>query len=244
MAANRRGLIAALAVLLAILAALATWAMARGAAEKPPLAMMTSLPIVWNEAASIADTLDSSQAPHWARGVVEEGYRIDPLDTLTTESLRGHNYLMLAQPRPLGPAENVALDNWVRGGGRLLLFADPFLTEHSRFAIGDRRRPQDVVLLSPILRRWGLELTFSEDQGETETSIDLWDESLPVRLSGALVASPSARCTSLAKATVAQCRIGRGRVTVIADAALLESERDDRNARRALAAILGRAFSS
>ena len=50
----------------------------------------------------------------------------------------------------------------MRGGGRVLLFADPMLTRHSAFALGDRRRPQDVVLLSPILARWRLELQFDE----------------------------------------------------------------------------------
>ena len=77
---------------------------------------------------------------------------------------------MMIQPRPLSPQENVALDNWVAAGGRLLLFADPALTEDSAFAIGDRRRPQDVVLLSPILARWGLELELTRTSRSARVS--------------------------------------------------------------------------
>lgn len=62
----------------------------------------------------------------------------------------GHGPTMAAR-RP--ERENVALDDWVRAGGARALFADPLLTFNSRFSIGDRRRPQDVATLSPILTR-------------------------------------------------------------------------------------------
>ena len=72
--------------------------------------------------------------------------------------------LLLAQPRALSGPENVALDAWVRGGGHLLLFADPMMTGESRFGIGDRQRPQDVILLSPILNRWCRDPQFDQNQ--------------------------------------------------------------------------------
>ena len=71
-------------------------------------------------------------------------------------------------------------------GGLLLLFADPLLTGESRYAIGDRRRPQDVALLSPILAHWGLELRFAEQPDAAPQLRALGDLALPVEQPGQL----------------------------------------------------------
>jgi len=133
----------------------------------------------------------------------------------------------------------------VRGGGRLLLFADPLLTEHSRFAIGDRRRPQDVVLISPILRRWGLVLSFDEDQEDEPRTAALGEVPLTVRLTGQLaLATPGApsECALAAGGLVAECTIGKGRAVIVADAAVLEAGSVDDRALATLAELLLRAF--
>ena len=136
--------------------------------------------------------------------------------------------LVMAQPRPLSPPENVALDRWVRGGGHLLLFADPMLTYDSIFALGDKRRPQDVVLLSPILTRWGLGLSFDEDQPGGEQLADFGGAKLLVNLPGRF--SPlqhSSNCSLIAGGLGARCKVGKGRVLAMADAALLEHRNED-----------------
>jgi hypothetical protein len=137
----------------------------------------------------------------------------------------------MAQPRALSPQENVVLDRWVRGGGHVLLFADPALTAESRFALGDMRRPQQMALLSPILTRWGLELRFDEDQPAGERLVDWAGSKLPVNQPGhfALLVQ-SGSCRLLAQGLGAHCRVGKGRVHALADAALLEvrSADDDR----------------
>ena len=192
-----------------------------------PVALFTSLPIIWTEQAGVRDMLASTGSAHWARAVIERRGRIVALDTLVGQSglgLSAYDRAIIAQPRPLAPEENVALDNWVRNGGRLLMFADPLLTGESAFAIGDRRRPQDVVLLSPILARWGLELRFDDAQpsGERESA----GEGLLVNLPGHFAALPGghdARCDLGEGALVARCRIGKGRAVIVADAALLEN---------------------
>ena len=215
------------------------------ARSRPELGLFTSLPIYWAESDSIAETLQGGSAPHWARTALEAGNQLRPLDTLDGGELSGLSRLMMAQPRPLAPAENVALDGWVRGGGRLLLFADPMLTEHSRFALGDRRRPQDVVLLSPILRHWGLELEFDEDQSDAERTIRFAGSSLPVRLAGAwrfAGSGESADCTLAAESVVVRCRIGEGEAVIIADASLLERERDPAVFTKALSTLVENAF--
>src|SRR5205085_2218154 len=117
---------------------------------------------------------------HWAKAALAEEGPLTALDTLTPETLKGLDRIVMAQPRALSPDENVVLDNWVRGGGQVLLFADPMLTEESRFPLGDRRRPEGTVLLSPILKRWGLELPFDDDQPFGERSVAAQGTAIPV----------------------------------------------------------------
>jgi hypothetical protein len=205
------------------------------------MGLFTSLPIWWSEADDMAGRLSAPQNPHWARPVLEEAHRVVLLDTLL--SPEGFGDLVMAQPRPLAPQENVALDGWVRGGGHLLLFADPMLTWESRFALGDRRRPQDTVLLSPILAHWGLALRF--DPGQPGGLRENTGTGLPVRLAGALVARPGgdAACRIEQDALLAECRIGAGRALIVADAAVLEPIEPSAGRARKLRALMGRAFT-
>ena len=174
--------------------------------------------------------LRSDAPPHWALTALRAHGEVKPVNSLMPGKdaplLPGVGLLVMAQPRALAPQENVALDGWVRQGGHLLLFADPLLTEDSAFGIGDRRRPQDVVLLSPILARWGLRLEFDGDQRPGERLVEVDGEPLPVNLPGQLaITGPRRGCSLLAAGVAAVCRIGQGRVLVLADAALLEKER-------------------
>ena len=196
-------------------------------ADQHPLGLFTSLPLMWGEHGDIAAMLSESEKKDWVRDTLEQRFALTALDTLDSASLAGLDRLALIQPRPLAPQENVALDNWVRGGGRLLVFADPMLTRHSDFPIGDKRRPQDVVLISPILKRWGLELHFDEDQPDSERVVQAYGGSFPVRLPGQFVAVPPgapSQCIVSPNGLLAQCTVGKGRVTLFADAAILDWE--------------------
>ncbi len=188
----------------------------------PRLGLMTTLPIYWPEAQDVAAMLRADEGPSPVRQALETRFMLDPLDTLEADTLRGHDLLMLAQPRALSPVENVALDQWVRDGGRLLLFADPMLTRHSDLGIGDKRRAQDVILLSPILTHWGLSLAFDPDQPATEHTIDAAGISVPVALAGQLGVLPGGTCEIAGEGVLARCRIDRGSVTILADAAMLD----------------------
>lgn len=213
--------------------------------EKRALGLLTSLPIHWEESTSISEALESDEAPHWARAALEAEYDLIPVDALEGRALDRLDRLILAQPRPLAPAENVALDDWVRAGGRVLVFADPHLTEHSRFVLGDRRRPQDLAMLSPILRRWGLELTVDPDQPADEREVAFRGRAFPIRLAGTWrLVTPGApsRCELESESRVASCRIGEGRALLVADAALLERERAPSRAREGLRALSEAAF--
>ena len=230
---SRRLAIAVAALIGAVVIGLAFIGMKRGAAQGPPpdraIGLFTSLPVVWPEGGP-AEILGRDAPPHWAMAVLRGQGKVIPLDRLASDGggdapLGAMDLLVMAQPRPLAPDENVALDEWVRGGGGVLLFADPMLTAHSAFALGDPRRPQDIVMLSPILARWGLGLEFDEAQPAGERRADLFGIAVPVNLPGRFVAAGGApRCAIAASGLAARCDVGAGRVLAIADAALLEQE--------------------
>lgn len=224
---QRRLLVLGLIVLIAL--GTGAWLVQRGAGRSPaatrPLGLFTSLPLLWAEQPELRDVLAASGTPHWARSVLEQHGNVVALDTLL--DLSRFDRLVIAQPRPFSPDENVAVDGWVRAGGRLLLFADPMLTHDSAYTLGDRRRPQDVVLVSPILARWGLQLQFDDAQpvGLRENA----GEGLPVNLPGQFVVKEGgedAHCQIRSQGLVARCTIGKGRIFLVADAALLEIEGD------------------
>lgn len=213
--------------------------------ELPELGLMGTIPIYWGEAGDFGEVLTGGENTHWARARLEADYRLSPLDTLDEASLAGIDFLMLAQPRALSPAENVALDAWVRDGGRLLLFADPMLTGESRFAIGDRRRPQDVILLSPILDHWGLALAFDDERPAGTTLARAAGAAIPVNLPGSLgLRDGEADCSILMPEVLAECRIGRGGALVLADAAVLDLHESHTGAAAALDWLAGRAFAA
>ncbi|WP_421848683.1 hypothetical protein [Novosphingobium sp.] len=171
--------------------------------------------------------------------MLEEGRRLVPLDTLLAPGPLAD--LLIAQPRPLEPAENVALDGWVRSGGHLLLFADPLLTFDSRFALGDPRRPAGTVLLGPILAHWGLVLREKAEAGESAGT------PFPVQSPGELLplAGAPQECRIEEAGLIADCRIGKGSALIVADAALFDSADgpDSATRARALRLLLRRAFA-
>jgi len=241
MAARRK------AIRLALAAALALVSLSGCTGAEPrepvPLGLMGTIPIYWGEAPELGDLLDGGATRHWARAQLERDYALRPVDYLDDASLAGLDFLLLAQPRALSAEENVALDAWVRSGGRLLLFADPLMTGRSAFAIGDRRRPQDVILLSPILGHWGLELQFVDDQPTGPRVVRDGGLALPVDLPGRFApGAGEGGCVLSADAVLARCALGKGRATILADAALLDLHDPDPLAGPALARLEQIAF--
>ncbi len=218
---------------------------------RPELGVMGTIPLFWGEAADVSELIGGGYRAHWARAVLEREWRLVALDTLSVAALASHEHLLLAQPRGLAPQENVALDAWVRAGGRLLLLADPLMTGESRFGLGDRRRPQDAALLSPILAHWGLTLHFDEAQPAGLVMRDIAGTGLPVNLAGHFVPSAprgpdestTAQCTLDGEAVLARCTLGRGQVVLVADAAVLDLAGPWPGAEQALASLAALALA-
>ena len=112
----------------------------------------------------------------------------------------------------------VALDRWVRDGGRLLLLADPMLEWPSKRPLGDPLRPPPMFADTGLLAHWGLRLDAPEEPGKAtrEFGARTVETMSPGTLYG--------RCAIGRDGFVAHCRIGKGKATVVADADLLGAE--------------------
>lgn len=233
-----------LAGLLAAIAGLTGCDTAPAAPSAPPsapvpverLGLMTSLPIYWPLGAELAD-LAAGVPPTWQKAALAPGWELYPLDTLSPVSglspnapevdpLAGLTRIAVIQPRGLSPADNVALDGWVRAGGRLLLVLDPALSGEYDLPLGDPRRPVDAALVPPVVARWGMAISFDEAQAATARTARLDTAPLPLVLAGQIaIADPAAAdCTLLADGAAARCAVGKGQVTLIADAAVFEHD--------------------
>ena len=191
------------------------------AAERPELLLMSALPLVWGEGGAF----DPDSRPEPAFAYLEREFQVRPLDAIDPASLGRARLLLLAQPRALAAEELVALDSWVRNGGRVLILTDPQLTWPSRWPPGDVRRPPASGLLGPLLGHWGVRL---EAPAGAALQVELLPHpSGPRRLildaPGRLVAQGSS-CRIAGRDFIFRCRIGRGGATIVADADLLRQD--------------------
>src|ERR1044072_4988625 len=93
----------------------------RAALERPALMLVTTLPIVFPE----EFTLDAKGSK--ALAALETRYRVVPIGTTGARPLGQGKLLLLAHPLAQPAEDLVALDEWVRRGGRVLVLADPLL---------------------------------------------------------------------------------------------------------------------
>ena len=225
------------------------------AADRPLIGLMTSLPLYWPADAALDDIAAGRAGLPWQRRAIEARYTVLPLDTLASvppltpedpevDPLAEITRLAVIQPRGLSPADNVALDDWVRDGGRLLLALDPALTGEYDLPIGDPRRPVDSALIPPVVARWGLAVRFDETQRPEIVRASYAALELPLALPGIIAVSEpaTADCTIAAQGAIATCRVGEGQVTLIADAALFEHPELAGENGETIAALLAAAF--
>ena len=181
----------------------------RAAGERPELLLLTGLPIVFAE----RFTIEGSGSP--ALAALQRRYEVVPISLADSSSLGGHSLLLMAQPQAQ-PAETlVELDSWVRGGGRLLLLADPALEWPSERPLGDLFRPPPAFPDTGLLGHWGLRLDAPDEPGPKALRVN--GREIRASSPGRLVAT-GPNCAVGRHGLVARCRIGRGEATVIADA--------------------------
>lgn len=184
----------------------------RAEAQRPPLMLLTTLPLVFPEDFSLLG------GGSRALSAVETRYWVVPIGTTDAATLRQSRLLLMAHPLAQPPEALVDLDGWVRDGGRVLLLADPRLEWPSKRPLGDKLRPPPSFADTGLLAHWGLRLDAPDHPGPAEREIDGRH---------VLAASPgilSGSCKIVEGGFVARCRVGRGRATVVADADFLNVE--------------------
>ena len=186
------------------------------AAERPELLLLTSLPIVFPEQLGLED------AGSPALEALQKRYHVVPISLADRQSLAGHRLLLMAQPQAQPAQGLVDLDDWVRGGGRAVLLADPALEWPSDRPLGDALRPPPAFADTGLLIHWGLRL----DSPDTfnSRSLDVDGQQIRTAAPGELVAT-ARNCALDPARLVARCRIGKGMATVIADADFLDADR-------------------
>lgn len=179
--------------------------------EKTPLGLLTSLPIVLGEDFS----LKSTGSP--ALTALSTRFTVAPISTTSAKEL-SRPLLLMAQPPAQTPENLVALDSWVRRGGRVLLLADPMLEWPSKRPLGDPLRPPPMFVDTGLLAHWGLRLDAPEQRGPASRQLAGYQ---------VLTVSPGALyggCMISADRLVAECKVGRGWAAVVADADLLNAD--------------------
>jgi len=178
--------------------------------QRPTLLLLTSLPLVFGEQFS----LQSGGSP--ALKALETRYRVVPISVTDPSELGKGRLLLMAHPLAQPAEDLVALDQWVRRGGRVLLLADPMLEWPSSRPIGDALRPPPMFMDTGLLAHWGLRLDAPDERGPKSRKLGGYD---------VLTVSPGSLfggCSISTDQLVAHCRIGKGAATVIADADLLD----------------------
>jgi hypothetical protein len=184
----------------------------RPLAQRPVLLLLTSLPLVFGEEFS----LQGGGSP--ALKALDTGYRVVPISVTDPADLGKGRLLLMAHPLAQPPEDLVALDQWVRNGGRVLLLADPMLEWPSSRPLGDPLRPPPMFMDTGLLAHWGLRLDAPDERGVKAEKLGGYD---------VLTVSPgslSGGCSISEDRLVAHCRIGPGAATVVADADLLDTQ--------------------
>jgi hypothetical protein len=194
-------------------------------ANKPPLLLLTSLPLLFNEDFSLA-----GGSPALKR--LETRYRVVPISVTDPPELGKGQLLLMAHPLAQPAEDLVSLDQWVRRGGRVLLLADPLLEWPSKRPLGDPLRPPPMFMDTGLLAHWGLRLDAPDQRGPAHRKLGGFD---------VLTVSPgslSGSCSISEDRLVAECRVGKGKAIVVADADLLDSDRLGREAAHNLDGLL------
>jgi len=180
------------------------------ATHLPKMAVITGLPLFWRGEAKVDAPIIT---------VLRQRFDVRPLDSPLALETSGARTLLLAQPRAFSMAELVALNAWISRGGRALLLADPELHWPMELPLGDRRRPPAITLLGAMMEYWGVKL-MPPEAGEKRHFLGDGRVLTLYAASGFRDAGPD--CRIIGRGLVARCGVGKGSVTMVADADLVD----------------------
>jgi hypothetical protein len=198
----------------------------RATGQRPTLLLLTSLPLMFGEGFSLEGGGSS------ALKALETRYRVAPISVADPAELGKGRLLLMAHPLAQPAEDLVRLDQWVRGGGRVLLLADPMLEWPSDRPLGDRLRPPPMFMDTGLLAHWGLRLDAPDERGPRLRKLGGYD--VLTASSGSLFGT----CDISNDRLVAHCSIGKGKATIVADADVLDVQDLDGPTRHNLDAVL------
>lgn len=187
------------------------------AATTAPATILTGLPLRWLGGADISAMISEGTQDDLALARIEAAGPVRLVDSLIDHPPPPGGALLLAHPRALAPQELVAIDAFVRGGGRAVILADALSGWPAEHPLGDPRNPPVTSLLTPLLDHWGVELGAAEPRS---VAAMVEESRLQLFSAGRFERLPPT-CRSFADRRIAFCRIGQGRVWLVGDADLL-----------------------
>lgn len=190
------------------------------AADAPSATMLTSLPLRWAGGGDIAAMIADGPKDDPALARLAAAGPVLLVDSLVDHVPPQGGALLLAHPRALAPRELVAIDAFVRGGGRAVVLADALSGWPTSYPLGDPRNPPVTSLLTPLLDYWGITLGAAEMGGKDAQPADVEGVRLRLFSAGRFDRLP-ASCRAFADRRVAHCRIGQGEAWLVGDADLI-----------------------
>lgn len=190
------------------------------AADAPAVTMLTSLPLRWAGGGDIAAMIADGPGDDAALTRLQSTGPVVLVDSLVDHVPPRGGAVLLAHPRALAPRELVAIDAFVRGGGRAVILADALSGWPASYPLGDPRNPPVTSLLTPLFDHWGIALGAAPAGEVRALPVDVGDARLRLFSAGRFDRLP-ASCRAFAGRRVAHCRIGRGDAWLVGDADLI-----------------------
>ncbi len=193
---------------------------AAAAADAPALTMLTGLPLRWSGGGDIGAMIAEGMNDDPALARLAAAGPVSLVDSLADHVPPPGGALLLAHPRALAPQELVAIDAFVRGGGRAVVLADALSGWPARHPLGDPRNPPVTSLLTPLLDHWGITLAAPAAAEGPSLPVDVDGLRLRLFSAGRFDRLPL-QCQAFAGRRVARCPIGTGEAWLAGDADLL-----------------------
>lgn len=202
----------------ALLALLYQPAVAR--ADAPAVTILTGLPLRWSASRDIAAMIAEGTNDDPALARLAAAGPVSLVDSLADHVPPPGGALLVAHPRALAPQELVAIDAFVRGGGRAVVLADALSSWPGRHPLGDPRNPPVTSLLTPLLDHWGVVLAAASADDHVAQPADVDGVRLRLFSAGRFVRT-SSQCRAFAEYRILRCAIGKGEAWLVGDADLL-----------------------
>ena len=189
-------------------------------ADAPGATMLTGLPLRWSGSGDIAAIISDGAGDDPALIGLEAMGPVALVDSLVDPVPPPGGRLLIAHPRALAPQELVAIDAFVRGGGKAVVLADALSGWPAPHPLGDPRNPPVTSLLTPLLDHWGVTLGAAPTDDNYVSAADVDGARIRLSSAGAFERLPPT-CRSFADRRIAQCPIGAGEAWLVGDADLL-----------------------